>query len=88
MPRITYIDDLLEEQCVANHNLVTNFSKEQEPIYRQAISEYGWDGLYITEDAFWRDGRKDDKLFALRCTEKRDLSKFWKIFNNLKESNK
>lgn len=65
-------------------NVLTNFPKEQEPIYRKAIEEYGWDGLYIDEDAYWNDGTKDDSLYALKCIERRNLTDFWSVFDKLK----
>lgn len=72
--------------CIENYNLITNFDKCEEPIYREAIKLYGWGGLTITEDAYWLNGTKDNGMSALRwaTNERRDLSQFWKIFEGLK----
>lgn len=71
------------DTCPENKNLITNFDIEQEPIYRKAIDAYGWDGLYIDTNAYWRDGTKDETLYALRWkyNEERDLTEFWRIFD-------
>ena len=74
----------LNDDCYENYNLITNFDKEEEPIYRKAIQLYGWRGLYITKDSYWLNGYKDDKLLALRCTQRRDLTEFWDIFYKIK----
>jgi hypothetical protein len=73
----------IDDSCPENKNLVTNFDIELEPIYRKAIDAYGWDGLYIDTNAYWRDGTKDETLYALRLknNERRDLSEFWEIFD-------
>ena len=75
-------------RCVKNWNLVTNFRKEQEPIYKKAIEEYGWDGLYITEEAYYLNGVRDYDAHALRVKTNNipDLSDFWKIFYRIKEN--
>lgn len=64
--------------------LITNFPKEEISIYREAIRLYGCDRLYIAKDAYWKNGYQDDNFFALRCTERRDLTEFWDILNRLK----
>ena len=79
----------VDDSCPENKNLITNFIKKERPIYQKAIEEYGWDGLYISEDAYWRDGTKDKSLLSLRYKgeECGDLSEFWKIFRELKNRN-
>ena len=79
-----YMTNIYEKDCFESYNLITNFKKEEESIYRKAIQLYGCDGLYITKDAYWRNGYKDDKLLALRCTQRKDLTEFWDIFKRLK----
>jgi Fic family protein len=75
-----------DDDCLENKNLITNFIKKERPIYQKAIKKYGWDGLYLSKDAYWRDGTKDPKLSSLRwkTDERRDLSEFWKIFRELR----
>ena len=78
--------NIYDKNCFENRNLITNFNKSEEPIYREAIERYGWDGLFITDDAYWRNGYKDDTMSALRFkndNERRDLSDFWKIFDSI-----
>ena len=73
-------------ECPENYNLITNFKKEREHIFREAIKQFGWDGLTITEDAYWRNGTRDRTMFALRwkkVNEIRDLSGFWKIVEHI-----
>ena len=71
------------DDCIENRNLITNFDIELEPVYRKTIDTYGWDGLYIDTNAYWRDGTKDETLYSLRWknNKRRDLSEFWRIFD-------
>lgn len=75
------------DDCPENKNLITNFAKSERPIYQKAIDKYGWNGLYISKDAYWRDGTKDNKAYSLRWSgkERIDLSRFWEIFNEFYE---
>ena len=84
-----YYDAWSHDDCPENKNLITNFTKKERPIYQKAIKKYGWDGLYISEDAYWRDGTKDSGLLSLRWSgeERRELSEFWKIFNDIRNRN-
>ena len=67
--------------------LLTNFSKSETEIYSRAIEEYkkrcGDDCLYITEDAYWQNGYKDPELSALRTRERKDMTAFWRIFEEI-----
>jgi Fic family protein len=77
----------VDDSCLENKNLITNFIKKERPIYQKAIEKYGWDGLYISEDAYWRNGTKDNSLLSLRYKgdQCRNLSEFWKIFRELRD---
>ena len=67
--------------------LLTNFSKSETEIYSRAIKEYekkyGDKCLYITEDAYWQNGYKDPELSALRTRERKDMTAFWRIFEEI-----
>ena len=80
-----YYDLYKNDDCPENKNLLTNFAKQQRPIYQKAIDEYGCDELYISEDAYWRDGTKDNSLLSLRYKGDwcRDLTEFWRIFDKI-----
>ena len=67
-------------------HLVTNFYKEKEALYRAAIKESGNRYLYISANAYWDNGHKDESLMALRCTKSMDLSHFWEIFRRLEKT--
>lgn len=79
-------DDFDCNRCPQNRNLITNFKKDLEPLYRKAIELYGWDGLFITDEAYWMNGYRDDSMSALRCKNFRDLSGFWRIFRELEDN--
>ena len=70
--------------CYANDNLLTNFPKEDRPMYEAAIRRYDKDDIFITENAYLKDGMRDPSLCALRCTDSRDHSEFWRIFRDIK----
>ena len=80
-----YFKEFKTHTCLENRNLITNFNKNLEPIYKKAIKLYGWDGLYITEDAYWENGMRDETMSALRCNEHKDLSEFWEIFDRVEK---
>lgn len=72
-----------------NNTLLTNFSKSETEIYSLAIKKYeektGDKCLYITEDAYWQNGYKDPELSALRTRERKDMTAFWRIFEQIKQ---
>ena len=74
--------------CVENKNLLTNFKKEMRPLYEMAIKKYGKDDVFITEDAYWENGHRDDSMCALRKTRDGDYSEFWRVFREVEESDK
>lgn len=69
--------------------LLTNFDKSETEIYSRAIKEYeektGDKCLYITEDAYWQNGYKDPEMSALRTRERKDLTAFWRIFEQIEQ---
>ena len=82
----------MNEIISENHNslgstdvLITNFHKDQESLYRRAIEEFGNPELFIWRDAYWENGTKDEDCLALRCGPDVDLSKFWKILEDLRK---
>ena len=76
---------MFENTCEQNKDLITNFDKEEEPIFREAIKQSGNYTLFITKEAYWMNGVIDDSMMALRTTNKKqDLSEFWKIYNLIK----
>ena len=72
-----------------NDTLLTNFSKSETEIYSRAIKKYeekcGDKCLYITEDAYWQNGHKDPELSALRTRERKDMTEFWRIFEQIEQ---
>jgi hypothetical protein len=72
-----------------DETLLTNFSKSKTEIYSRAIKEYeekyGDKCLYITEDAYWLNGYKDPELSALRTRKGKDLTAFWRIFEQIEQ---
>jgi len=76
-----YMDDYEN----VNTNLVTNFRKTELEKYHKAIKLYGSDNLYITDDATDVYGNPLPHLFALRCKEPQNLSRFWRIFESLED---
>ena len=70
--------------------LITNFDKSEEPIYREAVKRFGKKELYIDRNAYigGYNRIKDDSMSALRCKVPMDLTEFWKIFDEIKITNK
>lgn len=68
-------------------NLLTNFPKEQELLYRRAIQESGWsDVLSIKDTAYTLDNRRVLPNFkALHTTSNKDHGPFWKVFRKIKK---
>lgn len=71
-------------QRVESH-LLTNFRKNEEPFYREAINKFGNNKLFISKDAYWVNGYKDDNMMALRCkgSNPKDIADFWWILHTL-----
>ncbi len=69
--------------------LLTNFNTKDRSKYEKAIEEYkketGDCSLYIEEEAYWVNGYRDITMNALKASRNMDRSKFWKIFDTLKE---
>jgi hypothetical protein len=74
------------EHCEQNKNLLTNFKKENMPLYDEAIRRYGKGDVFITDEAYWENGRKDESMCALRCTIDKDYSEFWRVFEMVKKA--
>lgn len=71
--------------CLVNSFLITNFEKELEPIYKEAIEKFGDNDLFISDEAYWMNGVRDENMKSLRIKNKRkDLSEFWRIFDLIK----
>ena len=73
-------------ECIQNSNLLTNFKKELRPLYEEAIRRYGMEDIFITDDAYWYNGVKDDSMCALRRKVDKDYSEFWRVFETVKKS--
>lgn len=68
---------------------ITNFHKNQEYLYRQAIDRHGDANLYISNELMnpqWND--KGTTLCLHDKKAHRDLSEFWKIFELVKSYDK
>jgi hypothetical protein len=70
--------------------LMTNFIRNDKQKYLEALRIYkeqtGDQSLYVDNNAYLRNGRKDEGMCALRCTEMKDLSEFWKIYEYVKSA--
>ena len=68
---------------------ITNFVKTDTDLYKKAIAIYkkrtGDDVLFIDDNAYWSNGTKDESMSALRLSENKDLSVFWRIFDGLRK---
>lgn len=58
---------------------VTNFDLEDLPIYMEAVKKHGDSDLWISQQGF--DG--DRNLGSLRCKRDKELSSFWKVFDEV-----
>ena len=74
------------ERHPRNNNLLTNFDKEERPMFEEAIRQYGKADVFITDDAYDMSGRCVDWYHALRCTHDGDYSPFWRVFERVKAS--
>ena len=66
--------------------LITNFDKSEESIYREAVKRFGKKELYVDRNAYDRFGMKDDSRSALRCNSSMELTEFWKLFDEIKNT--
>lgn len=66
--------------------LITNFDKGEEPIYREAVKRFGKKELYVDRNAYVGFGKKDNSMSALRCNSSIELTEFWKIFDEIKNT--
>ena len=69
-------------------NGVTNFTIDQINLYCQAIEEYGDGRLYVGEPIPAPCDMTNIKALRVRDSEMVDLSGFWRVFNELKNSMK
>jgi len=79
------IDEIFES------DLLTNFRKEEMPIYESAIADWEKESpenkglIYIKKKAYCRKGLLIDHCSALHIDgDRRDLSDFWEIFDYYK----
>lgn len=81
-----YFEELLSRNF--EEDLITNFENSELTIYEKAINEYKDSNLYISNVAYDYMGRELDNCKALRCKTRYNLSKFWRIFDRIKEEEK
>ena len=77
--------DIQESYNEADENLLTNFDKEERPLYEKAIAMSGETTLYIREEAYDVYGNLIEEYNALCCTEHKDYSEFWRCFEIVQE---
>ena len=83
MLEVTMLQDENNKENVGEEGLVTNFHKDQLPIYQRAVKCYGEENLFISQDAYDINGTPIPDCCSLRKRYKSDLSKFWEIFNSM-----
>jgi len=69
------------------YKLVTKFTNKYKNKYIKAVEKYyketGEDCLIVSDKAFLNNGKEDITSGALYTSKQKDLSRFWKIFNNI-----
>ena len=78
--------DIQESYNEADEILLTNFDKEERPLYEKAIVMSGETTLFIREEAYTTFGSLLQDCNALCCTEHKDYSAFWRCFETVKET--
>ena len=78
--------DIQESYNEQDENLLTNFDKEDRPLYEKAIAMSGETTLYIREEAYDVYGNLIEEYNALCCTDHKDYSAFWRCFETVKET--
>ena len=78
--------DIQESCSEQDEQLLTNFDKEERPLYEKAIAMSGETTLFIREDAYTAFGGLLEDCNALCCTEHKDYSAFWRCFETVKET--
>ena len=66
---------------------VTNFTISERDNYQKAIDKYGDKTLFISDDIMVPERWAPGTGMCLHCTETKDLSEFWKVFNSVKKEN-
>jgi len=69
-----------------NNSLLTNFNKNERPIYEKAINEYKKRGgnldIYILDEAYWDNGYLDESMNSLNTNNRRIYhTEFWNVFD-------
>jgi hypothetical protein len=67
-------------------DLLTNFSKQDLPIYEKAVELYGDNDLFISYKAYDIHGNSQSHwLMSLRTKRRKNLSDFWEIFHAIQK---
>lgn len=72
----------------ARGTAITNFPREQEPLYRSAIERHGDPSLVISDATFPPCIQTDKSLHRLATPDdwkRRDLSEFWQVFDRCRQ---
>lgn len=73
------------KQMVNKYTLLTNFEKEELPVYKKAVALYGKKDVYIAESAYTPGGYNiSDTHCSLHRVKGRDYSEFWKCYECIK----
>lgn len=71
------------------YTFLLNFNKNDFNLYDQSIKEFekqtGKNVLYISKDAYWKNGFKDNSMYSLHCKINTDISVFWDILEQFKK---
>ena len=80
---MTFFDEYIGHDCIENSNSITNFKADKERLFKNAIAFCNERDLFIVREAYWRNGTKDPTMYSLRSKRNKDLSKFWRVFDDL-----
>lgn len=77
----------IQESCnEQDENLLTNFDKEDRPLYEKAIAMSGEVTIFIRDEAYDVFGNLIPECNALCCTEQKPYTAFWKCLETVKET--
>jgi len=81
-------NDSIHSGFSSSRTLRTNFDSERLPLYKKAIEEFEKTepkGLIISDEAYDIYGSRLSSSMSLHDSTGRDLSKFWRIFDRLRD---
>ncbi|MBQ8627203.1 MAG: hypothetical protein IJ419_13740 [Agathobacter sp.] len=64
-------------------HVLTNFTAEDLPRYKKALTFSCADGLYISDKAYTKSGQLLENHYSLHSTIRKDRGDFWRLFRCL-----